>query len=308
MSEEKRKNDSSGTPDSGRTTAYILIGLGVLFLLINVLDISWGRLWPLALVALGVYLLLGRNSIGSTARTGYFNAPLDDTASADVRLNLSVGEASINALNNSDMLIDAELTYVGSVAFDVAGEAEKTVSLRQEGGSGLQWLNPNNWFNHEGYDWRIGLSPHVPMQLEVQGGLGKARLDLRQLQVTGLRLNGGVGEMEAALPASAEGYDVRVHGGMGEVSLDLPPQTDLLLDVQGGVGEIKVNTPVGAALRVEAQGGIGDVKLPPGVIQVANGGGFEMSKSGAWETPGYDKAETRIHLRYTGGVGDLKVR
>ncbi len=306
---EKRKNSETMPRDSNRTAAYVLIGIGLLFLLVNVINISWGRLWPLVLVALGVYLLFGRNSVGSTAKTGYFSTPLDGTSSASIKLNLSVGEALVNATTDRDSLLDAELTYVGEVSLEVEGDTEKTITLRQTGGSGLQWLNPNHWFNHEQYDWRVSLSPEVPLSLDVQGGVGKARLDLRRLQLEDLRLHGGVGEVEAELPASIEGYAARVQGGLGKITLDIPPQTSTTLDIQGGVGEVVVSTPVGAALRVEAHGGIGDVKLPGRLQRVAGGNSeFELGKSGVWQTPDFDSAPVRIALRYTGGVGELKVR
>lgn len=57
----KKPSSFMGEGESGRPTgAYVLIGLGVLFLLFNfdVLHFEWfGRGWPLILIALGAYLL-----------------------------------------------------------------------------------------------------------------------------------------------------------------------------------------------------------------------------------------------------------
>ena len=307
MEEEKRKN--SDGPRSNQTAAYILIGLGVIFLITNVLDVNLWRLWPLVLVVIGLYLLFGRNSIGSTAKSGHFSAPLDDAKSADVDLNLSVGQATVSALSSSDRLIDADLTYVGDIDFDVTGDLEKSVRLRQRADTTLQWFNPGNWFNGDEYHWQIGLSPAVPMDLRVQGGVGRSQLDLRRLDLTAFRLQGGVGETTLHLPEAEIAYPARISGGMGEVRVTLPPATSMSMDIQGGVGEITLETPPATALRVTSRGGIGDVKVPSRLRKISGGeGDFELSKSGTWETDDYAQAEHRIEINYKGGVGELKIR
>jgi Domain of unknown function (DUF5668) len=64
----RRTGESEATWDQADGTKHptgpvILIGLGVLFLLANfgVLQRAWfGKVWPLALIALGVWILYGR--------------------------------------------------------------------------------------------------------------------------------------------------------------------------------------------------------------------------------------------------------
>ncbi len=305
MEKPKRKNGSF-TSGSNVTGAYVLIGLGAVFLLVNVLDFSWGQLWPLLLIGLGVLLLLGREV--SAAQTHYFNEPLDDATAADIDLNLSIGEATISALSQSDQLMDADLTYVGEVNFEVSGQQQKHIRLRQTGDSALQWMNPLNWFNQAPYAWRIGLSDQVPLSLNIQGGVGKAKIDLRRLQLTDLRLHGGVGEVDVRLPEARNGYAVDLHGGVGEIRMDLPPATDLDVRIQGGLGEITLSTPANSALRVEARGGMGDVKVPSGLKRLSSGGDFEMGTSGVWESPNFADAAQRITIDYHGGMGELKIR
>lgn len=306
MENEKPKR---GQSDSNRTGAYILIGIGVLFLLVNVLDISWGRLWPLMLVILGLYLLFGRNSIGSPAKTGYFSAPLAGTKSARVNLHLSVGEANVKPLTASDKLIDAEVHYVGEIDFSVSGEEEKIVTLQQTSDSGLQWINPATWFaNFDGLPWYVGLNPDVPLDLNISGGAGRSELSLRGLNVTNLRLQGGVGQMNLSLPAAVEGYDVQIQGGVGETRLDLPVNTTSGIKIQGGVGQIIINTPSDIALRLRSRGGIGSVSVPSRFIRTAGGDGdFDLGKTGTWETPNFEAAAHKIEIDYEGGVGSLRL-
>lgn len=307
MAEEKPKRGLNG--DSRSTWAYILIGVGVIILVVNLLNISLFRLWPLVLVAIGLALLFGRNSIGSTARTGYFSAPLDDVDEADVDVRLSVGEASVRPLSaDSDQLIDAELTYMGDIDFHVDGSR---VVLKQTGDSGLKWINPATWFHNwdEGLPWRIGLSRRVPMRLALHGGVGETNADLAPLQVTHLTLRNGVGKMSVTLPDSGAPYEAAVDGGLGELRLALPNSTSLGLRIKGGVGEITLEAPLHAAVQLSARGGIGDVRLPDRMQRVAGGSSdFELSKSGTWETPGFASAPVQIRIDYEGGVGELRLR
>jgi hypothetical protein len=308
MSEEKRKNT---TVSNDKLGPMILIAVGILFLLVNVLDINFGRLWPLILVAIGVYIIFIRDRQGaSTAKTGHFSAPVDGAASADVELNLSVGEAWVEPLPGDNDLIDAELTYLGDIHFDVSGTEHKTVRLRQTADTTWQWINPANWFGGVGrYEWRISLNRAVPLRLNIHGGMGQSDLNLRDLNVTDLRLHGGAGKMTVTLPASPAGYDARIEGGVGEMSLDIPASTSLNLELRGGVGQVNIRTDPGAAIRLNARGGIGDVNVPPRLKQISGSDKeFELGKSGVWESEGFEAAEHRVVINYEGGVGELRVR
>jgi hypothetical protein len=308
MEKEKHKNGVFA-PNRNQAGAYILIGLGVIFLLTNWLNISWGSVWPLALIALGIFLLYGRTRFSSTVKTGFFDAPLDGAESADMYIHLSVGESTVSALAGSDRLIEAALNYVGEVQFDVSGGQARTVRLQQTSASGIQWLNPANWLNSPDLRWQVGLSPQIPINLELHAGMGKALLDLRRLRLTGLQLHGGMGDVDVRLPEVPAGYDARVQGGMGHIRLDLPPATDLNLDLSGGMGEAEITLPAGSGVRLEARGGIGDVSVPARITRLSGGtGDFELGDSGVWQSTDYDTAPHRITIDYRGGVGSLKLR
>ncbi len=309
MESENPKHDQS---DNNRIGAYILIGIGVLFLLNSVLRINLWQFWPLLLVGLGIYMLYGRNQT-STAKNGVFTAPLDDTQSAQVNLHLSAGQAAVSAISDASTLIDAELTYVGDMDFQVEGEAEKRVTLKQTSDSYVMWLNPANWLHgmEGGYPWRIRLSPTVPMALNIHGGAGEAELDLHQLQVSEFRYESGVGRTDINLPAQApDGHlNAHINGGVGEVRLNVPAGVDTHLDVNGGVGQIIIDTPPNAALRIRANSGLGSVNVPARLIRTqGSASDFEIGKSGTWTSPDFEQAATHIDIEYDGGVGSLTLR
>ncbi len=298
--ETRRSNNQNWWP-------YLLIGIGLFFLLGN-LGIIAGlfRLWPLILIAIGAMLLFGRTG-NPTVKHEHFSAPVDGAESARVKLNLAVGEHNVTSTTTPDTLIEADLAYVGEVAFTVSGEQDKVVSLSQSSAFTVEWLNPANWFNkNRKLRWDIGLSPNVPLDLDVHGGVGEARLDLSNLNLTHVEVGGGVGEIDLALPSRGD-YDGYLKIGVGDFKITVPSSANADLRIKGGVGECTVNILPDAAVRLDARMGLGDIHVPSRLTRVSDGGDG-ISKSGVWETPDFASAERKIVIDFEGGVGELRVR
>jgi hypothetical protein len=303
----KVKRGESRVSEHRNWWPYLLIGIGLFFLLGN-LGIVSGllRLWPLILIAIGVMFLFGRTGT-PTIKQEHFSEPVNGAESAHVKLNLAVGEHNVTSTAMADTLIDADLTYVGEVAFSVSGEEEKVVSLSQSPAFTVEWLNPANWFNHNPkLRWDVGLNPNIPIDLDVHGGVGEASLDLSNLNLTHVEVGGGVGEIDLTLPARGD-YDGYLKIGVGEFRITVPSSASADLRVKGGVGECTVTVPLDAAVRLDARTGIGDISVPSRFTRVS-GGGDGISKSGVWETPDFDSAEHRVVIDFEGGVGELRVR
>ncbi|MCA9902795.1 MAG: hypothetical protein KC547_02970 [Anaerolineae bacterium] len=262
-------------------------------------------------------------------KQGEFSAPIDGAESARVRVDFSVGKCVVHGLTNLDNLIEADLTYVGDINFVVSGEAEKNVTLSQKA-EAADWVrNVVGWIGSRGeLRWDVGLATEVPMQLEVHGGVGEGKFDLRELQLTDGSIHAGAGEIDLILPARSEHYamrvncgvgeteivvpaganvDLKVHGGAGAVELEINEGAQVTAQIDGGVGECKIELPAGAAARFEAESGVGDLKFPANFTRVSGSDEF-ISKKGVWETPGYAEAATKIDVRYKGGVGQLVVK
>jgi hypothetical protein len=58
-SEQPTKRHSSGR--GGLITGWILVIVGILFLLNNFYILDFGRFWPVLLIAIGIILLVGRS-------------------------------------------------------------------------------------------------------------------------------------------------------------------------------------------------------------------------------------------------------
>jgi hypothetical protein len=261
---------------------------------------------------------------------GVYSDPLGEAASAIVRLDLAVGEHTLYALPaDSPNLIEADLNYIGEIKFATSGETERYVALSQT-------VNAGSWVrgvvgligSRKRLTWRIGLSPNLPIALDVRGGVGEAILNLSDLHTSRLSLAMGTGEMTVHLPAKG-GYPTRISAGIGEFTIHVPADSPLdmtvdggtgettlhmapgvhgVLAVKGGVGETTLHITPGTAIRVEAHIGVGSVDVHGHSMNRVRGGDAFISTEGVWETPGYETADRKLAIRFDGGVGALKIR
>jgi hypothetical protein len=321
----------------------VLISIGVIWLLGNLGVISstnlvvLGRLWPLILIIVGLELLIGRNTPALSAligiggvvllvvlmllgpslgwagdvevKTASFSEPLDDATSARVSLNLGIADTTITALSDSNALISADLSYIGEVEFVAEGETEKIISLAQtdDGNEGPFNIFGFGWaFQDKELDWNIGLSPEVPIDLSISGGVGAANFDLSELQITDLNVSSGVGEITLNLPATSEPLDVQVSSGVGRISLTIPEgPADVNVDINGGVGETTIDVP---DVQIEVNSGVGGVNLPANFTRTSGDDDNLVGENGTWESEGFADADQQITITFKGGVGSLNVQ
>jgi DNA-binding MarR family transcriptional regulator len=125
----------------------------------------------------------------------------------------------------------------------------------------------------------LSLSPEVPWELELRGGIARLAADLTTLRLTRLELRGGVHSAAVALPHPTGTVAVRLTGGAREVSLRRPAGVEARVRVTGGA----------AAFVFDAQrlGAVG------GTVQL--------------ETPGYAGAADRYDFEFTGGASGLEI-
>lgn len=319
-----------------RENFTVLLRLWPVLLVLIGLDILFGRRWPALGALLGiatVALVIGLMLIGPSqgwgedleVKTERFTEPLGAATSASVRLNLSSGPTEITALSDSSDLIDAELNYTGEIDFEVSGDRDKTVTLVERDPVFSFFFD---WFeDDEELRWDIGLSPQVPLDLDVDGGSGSAELDLRALQLTRLVLDVGSGSVDGRLPDTEARYDARVDGGSGSCRLDVASGADVGLEidvgsgsidvtigsdvdlsvrVEGGSGSLAIDVPADAAVRLDVRdSGSGSVNVPAGLERTRSGDDDE----GTWETPAYASADHKIEIVVVDlGSGSVQVR
>lgn len=243
-------------------------------------------------------------------KTGQFKTGLDDAAEAHIDLIFSVGSVNVSALADSDQLLDANITYTGEIEFETSGTTQKRVKLGQKKAehmiSGPIKDAIGKLVNRTELRWNVGISPKIPMSLDIDGGVGESVIDLTGIQLTRLALDNGVGETKLTLPATGASYKAEVDVGVGSTRVNIQKDAALDLKIKAGVGSVTIQLPAGAAVRIKVESGIGGVSLPSHFKQTKSGNDF-ISKSGTWETEGYALSSQQINIRFDGGIGGLKV-
>ncbi len=285
----------------------ILISFGVIFLLnnldvieLNVWDVIM-RFWPILLIAIGLDILIGRRTawgaaiavavvlailVGGIAffdnqsqwtyATENFEIPLGDAEVATISLDPALGYLLVDALpTGSNVLLRGEVRpfsgeEIGKTV-DFSG-TRATIDLRTEGVIVAPFFG--EWGNKP--SWDLSLHPGVFTYLIVDLGVGKAELDLQDLQFGEIHVEQGIGQMVILLP-STDNMDI---------------------NLDGGIGEIQVVIPEDVGVRFSADVGIGNVLVPS---DYTRDGDFYIS-------PGYAAAVNQIEMVINLGIGSVRVR
>jgi hypothetical protein len=189
----------------------------------------------------------------------------------EVRVQIQMGAGELAVAGDADSLMDATFRY------NVAAWQPR-VNYQENGSHGELLVN------HQGEgvpvggsiinEWSLLLSNAVPINLEIETGAGESILDLRDLDLTGLRINTGAGKT-----------DVDLSGAFDH---------DLEATIDGGVGELSVKLPGEMGVRVSADTGIGDL---------SNSG---LRRDGeAYVNDAYGSSPHTLFLKVNAGVGSI---
>lgn len=289
----------------------ILITIGVLFLLANLGALPFSfweiatRFWPLLLILIGLDIILGRRSLlGSLAILLLWIAlvagvlwlafaqgggllpsaamvsdelaqPLGDIKSATVELNIGTARTNVTTLgSDTNDLMKGTFRHAAGTrvvkTYNVAG-SEGRLALKEEGVSFV-------FFGGGSVSrWEIGLNPQVPIALRINGGVGRATLDLAALNLTSLNIDAGIGAVDVTTPKSGV-VTLRVNGGVGSATITIPP---------------------GVAARIRVDGGLGGIRVDES----------RFPKFGSvYQSADYATATNKIDIDVDGGVGSITIR
>ena len=352
-----------GRPTRSIFWPLLLIGVGIAFLLIN-LDLiprpnlsAVLRLWPLIFIGIGLDLILRKRypaissliaigvvaiavallalapSLGLGAATELsterFSEPVGVATSARVDLDLARYGTTIDGLADSGTLIDAELDTLESVEFEVSGTSEKSINLRERAESGFRFTLPD-LLNELASDtsWEIHLNPDLPIDVNVDVASGSAALNLDNLSLTRLVVDGGSGSTAVNLPAGNSRYEAFFDGGSGSFSvaiadtakvdatldvgsgsftLAVGEAADVSVEIDGGSGRIRIEVPEQAAVRVVIRDGASGGVSIPSRFDLIDDAGDRDSDTGIWETQAYDRAEHQIEIIFDPGSGSFSL-
>ena len=339
----------------------LLIGVGAFWLLANLgvlPDVNFGfllRLWPVALIAVGLDILFARRSpilgaligLGAVAlvialvffapdlgietsgelKTLEFSEPLGGADEARVVLDLERYPTTVDSAVGSNSLFEAELDTFTDVNFSASGESSKTITLDPV----IDTIFDFGWLDSFGRNtrWQISLSPDVPIDLSIDIGSGSTRLELGDLDLTDLVIDGGSGSTDVSLPASSSVYDVNIDGGSGSFDVDIERGADIdatldvgsgswdvvigedvdaEIDIDGGSGSIRIDVDGDVGVRVVIRDdGSGSVRVPNSYDLVDDLDDDERD-TGIWESDNYDSAAHTVEITFDPGSGSFTIR
>ncbi|MEL6151506.1 MAG: DUF4097 family beta strand repeat-containing protein [Chloroflexota bacterium] len=242
----------------------------------------------------------------------------DTVVPVTIDLNLGEGNTFINSLPEGDPdLFDADITTPGLVEFDSdIDEDSVTIEVDYTPLSPLVGLLFGHADNQR--NWDVRLAREVPTTLLINSGLGRTEADLRDMDLTLLRLETGLASVDARLPGGT--YTAEVITGAGDVTLDVDDGATLAMSlntapgdvtleagdgisgtlaINAGVGAIEITLPEGTAVRLEVDEGLGDVNVPDWLV---------YGSDGAFETANYADADAALVITLNGGPGDFTLR
>ncbi|MBK8138884.1 MAG: hypothetical protein IPK52_24230 [Chloroflexi bacterium] len=257
-------------------------------------------------------------SIGEEPEMASFSEKVGDETSAKIDINGGIGKLHLHPGENPALLAQVETRHVGKMLFSAIsdGTGSKTVKIEnQVMKGGVRGIVGG--FGKKDLFIDIALAPGLPLNVDVDSGVGESLLDLRGLHVADFKLEGGVGPSTVYLPdgdykisieggvgpchihlPASSGNKARVEGGVGPMNLTVAENADATLEVEGGVGPANINVPAGSPLMIEFESGLGPLNRPAGLVQ---------KSQNVWHTEGYDLAERSVYVKVKGGIGPVRV-
>jgi hypothetical protein len=252
------------------------------------LDILLGRrsgVWPAITILLVIGMFAGGAWVVHTAGAVWsggssiqeISFPLNDSSRAEIEVTFGVGGLEIGKLADSNELVEGVIGITENETLQQEFYFDEDTAYLHLGSTGTQfypsWLF-NDW--EEGFrKWEINLTGAVPIDLEVDTGVGRAVINLDGLELLELNIDSGIGETIVYLPES-DGYNAWV-------SL--------------GVGKLVVYVPSDLNVRIHLGNGLGNTSISGDYIQTGS----------IYTFSGFDESEDRVELFVDGGIGEVRV-
>lgn len=195
---------------------------------------------------------------------------LDQSTLTHLGLDMSSGE--IDVRGGATKLVEADFTYnvpaLKPTIADHGSAGERAVAITETSGSGQS----GNVENH----WQLAINDASPIDLAVKFGAGDARLTLGSLNLRGVSLSMGAGNLDLDLRGHpVAGYHVSVNGGVGEATIHVSSDVAVSARASGGLGSIDVKgleqqngvwtnsrvAPSSQVIDLDVHGGVGNIRI-----------------------------------------------
>ncbi len=226
--------------------------------------------WPLALILVGGWIILGVYWKSDRSSDETFSIPLN--AAQSVKYNFSHGAGQLEISGGAP----AGQAIVGSSAVGMNRRSNLNgdrLEVRVEAGpSFIPFVGPN-----EGI-WRFQLTQAVPVLITVESGASLLNIDLTDVLATRLALKTGASSANVTMPS---------RGGS-------------LLDVEAGAASINIRVPDMTAARIRVKEGVTAVNVDTNR--------FPRLDSGIYQSASFDASQNRAEINIESGLGSVSVK
>jgi len=175
----------------------------------------------------------GCGEVGQPARSELERVELGGAQSARVEITMSAG--GLDILTGAEDLLEAEFIYNYE---SWKPELDYTIS----GGEGLLTITHRPQtiaFPGVDYEWDLRFNNEVPMEMEIEMGVGGGELMLNGLNLNQLGIDLGVGGLDVDLTGDWESdLEASIHAGVGGITLVLPRNVGVRVEADSGLGGV----------------------------------------------------------------------
>jgi len=251
----------------------LLVLLGLLFLLQaqGLLRADVFRyFWPLFLILLGGWIILGVYWRPASQSDETFSIPLGGARQAGLKFSNGVGQVEITGgAPAGQLLVGPSARGMNHSSHLVGDKLEAKV---EAGPSFAPFVGPASGI------WRFQLTQEVPLTLRIEAGANQLNVDLKDVLATYIQLKTGASSTHLTLPARGAS----------------------LLDVEAGMASIDIRLPEGVAGRIRVKEGATALNVDMNR--------FPRLEGGIYQSVDFDKAENRAEVNLEAGFGAVTIK
>jgi hypothetical protein len=227
--------------------------------------------WPMVLIFGGVWVLVGVFLRGNIAMENA-SVDLQGASTASIKIKHGAGELKIHSGAVANEL--ARGSFAGGLDHRAVRNGDRLeVKMRPaKDVMDFPFFGPRAQL-----DWDVALNAQIPTALTMSLGANKSTLDLREMNITDLKLETGASETRLTLPAR----------GRFHADLDL------------GAASLEVTVPDGLSARIHTS--LGAVELKVDESRFPRNGSY-------YQSPDFDSAVNAVDMTIDAGAASIKVQ
>lgn len=223
--------------------------------------------WPIVLIGLGGWVLLGVFMRGNV-ETESASIDMQGARNAAVRINHGAGELNLHSGASGNELLHG--TFVGGLESKTTLNGDR-LDVRMEPAKDFAEF-PFFGFRQQ-LDWDAAFNASIPLALDMNLGANKSTLNLRDMNVT----------------------DIRLKSGASETTVTLPSTGRLKADFEIGAASLTLIVPDGVSIRMNSTIGAGDVSL-------------DRTRFPNNVSPDFETAANAVDIHVKGGACSVRVK